>query len=181
MRRRPVTPSEEALWRKAVRDVRRLDSGPAPARPVDPGGAKKGVLPPAPLGAGKTPNKRQPTLSPRQLDPFQAGDPRAERHVRRGRKRIDATLDLHGQTQTTARATFYGFLLEARSRGYECILVITGKGAARRGAGRGILQARFGEWLREDSFRQHIVRAAPAHPRHGGGGAFYVFLKTARR
>ena len=85
--------------------------------------------------------------------------------------------------QVTARAALYGFLLEAAARGHRCVLVITGKGVRPDGfnsgrLGAGILRRRFREWLNEDAFRQHVVRAAPAHPRHGGTGAFYVFLKA---
>jgi DNA-nicking Smr family endonuclease len=32
-------------------------------------------------------------------------------------------------------------------------------------------------WFHEAQFRIHIIGFQPAHPRHGGGGAFYVRLR----
>ena len=34
-------------------------------------------------------------------------------------------------------------------------------------------------WLHEESFRLHAVGFQPAHPKHGGGGAFYVRLRKS--
>lgn len=177
--RRRITPGEKALWQRAVRNVE-------PLTPVCAG--QEQLRRPGP-STGLPPDKKLSPLSPRSLnvkkpqrqDPFASGDPKADRLARRGRKSIDATFDLHGHTQVTARAALYGFLLEARARGHGCVLIITGKGGSSGYAGRGVLRAGFKNWLSEDAFRQHIVRAAAAHPRHGGGGAFYVFLKTAGR
>lgn len=175
--RRRVTPGEKALWQRAVRNV----------KPLDPADRHSENLP-RPGPAIDLPGKRASPMTPRAYDAprpqrhdlFSAGDPKADRMVRRGRKSIDATFDLHGHTQVTARAALYGFLLEARARGHGCVLIITGKGGSLGYAGRGVLRTRFKDWLAEDAFRQHIIRAASAHPRHGGGGAFYVFLKTDR-
>lgn len=114
---------------------------------------------------------------------FQKGDPNLEKAARRGRREIDATFDLHGHTQATARNALLGFLAEARLRGYRCVLVITGKGppsaAQAHGAPRqrGVLRDRMFDWMRDPDFRVHISRAAQAHQRHGGRGAFYLFLK----
>ena len=178
MTRRRISPGEEALWRRAVRNVTPLERIPAGPEPLRRAGLSTG------LPAQKTApiaSRVHETAKPQRQDPFSAGDPKVDRLVQRGRKTIDATFDLHGHTQVTARAALYGFLLEARARGHGCVLIITGKGASSGHAGRGVLRARFKDWLSEDAFRQHVVRAAAAHPRHGGGGAFYVFLKTAAR
>jgi len=180
MTRRRLNPEERALWRRAVRDVKPYGhpherdveraSGSKPAVTL----TRKG----APLPGVKQTRSRR-TIQPADL--FAAGDPRADRRVRRGRTSIDAALDLHGHSQSSARAALYGFILEARARGHGCVLIITGKGAPpHHASGRGVLWTRFQEWLCEEDFRQHIIRASPAHPRHGGGGAFYVFLKKRR-
>jgi len=179
MSRRKLSPGEHDLWRRTVRDV-------APLRRPN---VDKTGLPTRPAGgsAGIAPLPHRPSAAPAQRraqstapDVFSAGDPRFDRHASRGRLPIDATFDLHGHNQASARAALYGFLLEARQRGHRCVLVITGKGA-REIAGRktgGVLQAKLRDWLMEDAFRQHIVRASAAHPRHGGSGAVYLFLKT---
>lgn len=175
--KRRTTPEEDALWRRVVRGVSPIGRGgdrgvdrslrPTPAHAMP--GNKAAPLP------ARAVNKTRPHLP----DPFTSGDPRADRSVRRGRTPIDATFDLHGHTQVTARAALYGFLLEARARGHRCVLVITGKSGGPDRVGRGVLRQKFKEWLAEDAFRQHIIRASNADRRHGGGGAFYVFLKTA--
>ncbi len=180
--RRRLSPDERDLWRRTVRDVtplKRLET--VEQRPV----CATKPLPPedkVKWSARPRTNSTARTVPP---DPFSAGDPNIDRLAKRGRLPIDATFDLHGHSQASARAAIYGFILEARARGHGCVLVITGKGTPSAGgatfsAGRGVLRARFKEWLREDAFRQHIVRASAAHPRHGGAGAFYVFLKKRR-
>ena len=184
MTRRGLTPEETALWRNVARGVRPLKRR-APGRQPDP--ADRRPVAPGPSQRRPAPLEKQPSLvagaaplSRRAApDPFAAGDPKIERRVRRGKMDIDASFDLHGHNQASARAALYGFILEARARGYACVLIITGKGVQNGGAG--VLRARFYDWLREDAFRQHVVRAAGAHPRHGGGGAFYVFLKRGAR
>jgi DNA-nicking Smr family endonuclease len=72
--------------------------------------------------------------------------------------------------------------------------VITGKGASPftqhtlHGADhyhaperQGRLRRLAPEWFHEREFRQHIAGFQPAHPRHGGGGAFYVRLRKKER
>jgi len=178
MTSRKLSKDEHDLWRRAVRDVAPFQRPGAdimgPAAPA----AKKTPLPPR-RAAGPGPQGRGTSSS----DAFAAGDPRLDRHAGRGRLPIDATFDLHGHNQASARAALYGFLLEARHRGHRCVLVITGKGARDVGGRQtgGVLRASLRDWLKEDAFRQHIVRASAAHQRHGGGGAFYLFLKAARR
>ena len=184
MKKRDLTSEEKSLWRRTTRDVSPMKN------PSDD------ILPPQKTPVFSKPNKmvedklRQYAtpanygVTNHGLDPFKAGDPRVDRHVRRGRTPIDATIDLHGHTQVTARKTLLAFLINARLSDKRCVLVITGKGASAagglpsRGMGTGVLRARLGDWLREEAFRALVVRASPAHPKHGGGGAFYVFLKA---
>jgi len=189
MKKRALTHEERDLWRRATRNVAPFSAAaklaPGPLRDmIKTAAPKKDLLR---SGARVTPQpgfrvepqgSRKPVFTTPSA--FESGDPKFDRHARRGRLRIEATLDLHGHTQLSARAVLSEFIARARQRGFRCVLVITGKGAkvsagARPGAG--VLRARFHDWMREESFRQHIVRASPAHPRHGGGGAFYVFLK----
>ena len=63
--------------------------------------------------------------------------------------------------------------MRASKRGHQCVLVITGKG---RG-GEGVLRAQLPRWLSQPDLRPLVSRLAPAHARHGGSGAFYVFLR----
>jgi DNA-nicking Smr family endonuclease len=177
-RRRKLTPEEDALWRKATQDVSRYQPQKHPAE----------SLVSASQGLGAAPRKRsqgpiEPTLrsSPasqsQSADPFASGDPKLDRLAGRGRIEIDAVLDLHGHRQETARTTLHRFIAVGHARGARCLLVITGKGAGADTAGRGVLRARFRDWVNEELVRGYVSRAARAHQRHGGDGAFYVFLK----
>lgn len=181
--KRRLTPDERALWKRAMRDVAPLPKTPPPDRLDEKPRAKavSGATPLAPAPPKKTvgaPARR----APKAVDPFNAGDPRLERRARRGRMPIEATLDLHGLTQQAAKSALYGFITNASRRGLRCVLIVTGKGArgpaSATAPGRGVLRARAREWLRENALRQIVARAGEAHPRHGGAGAFYVFLKS---
>ncbi|PQA88166.1 Smr/MutS family protein [Hyphococcus luteus] len=192
-RRRGLTPDEEALWRKATRDVAPAHAKkPRPEKLVsDPQSGPKpsiGVSSKArcaaPKAAGGTlAHKEGPLRRPQQQHPFAAGDPRLDKLAARGRLAIDATLDLHGHTQRTARGVLHRFIAEGHARGARCLLVITGKGAGDltrgldQGVGRGVLRARLADWIGEEPVRKFVSRASRAHQRHGGAGAFYVFLK----
>ena len=96
-----------------------------------------------------------------------------EKKVRRGQTSISATLDLHGHTQITAATTLESFLTRQRRQGARCVLVITGKGKL----GEGILRRRFMDWITSADAGQIVSGYAQAHQRHGGSGAFYVFLR----
>ncbi len=195
-RKRRLSSDEEALWRRATRDVVPAHKNkPRPeslvSDPETKAGPPIGVTPPRRHGrdlaapkAGGVAISHKEGLSPRVQHPFTAGDPRLDKLAARGRLPIDATLDLHGHTQRTARGVLHRFIAQGHARGARCLLVITGKGAPdftrdvdRAGAGRGVLRARLAHWIGEDAVRKFVSRAAPAHQRHGGAGAFYVFLK----
>lgn len=121
---------------------------------------------------------------------LQDGDPKIEKHVRRGRIEIEAVLDLHGSTQIAAQQRLGQFITLARHQKARCVLVITGKGPPRTrtqdttpfsmdpaNSPRGILRNRFLEWVENEPLRSQIIRVATAKPSDGGTGAFYVFLK----
>ena len=84
------------------------------------------------------------------------------------------------------------FLAQRRQRGERIVLVITGKGASplarhtlhglthfHTPEREGKLRREVPLWFHEAQFRIHIVGFQPAHPRHGGGGAFYVRLRKS--
>ncbi len=119
---------------------------------------------------------RRPAPRPAHENVFSSGDPKADKKVARGRMTIDATLDLHGHTQASAHVALRRFIIAAHGRGDRCVLVITGKGNP-AAPDRGVLRARFRDWIEEEDLRARIARAAAAHQRHGGDGAYYVFLK----
>ena len=183
MKKRPLSPEEEALWRRTTRDVRRLpnvgNTNPLgekerPAFAVTPqrqgrkimqSTSRRAYAPlPKPLTQGK------PSV-------LGAGDPAQDKRVARRRMPIDARIDLHGMTQVAAEVALTAFLKNAREDGCRCVLVITGKGGV---ALRGVLHSRFSDWINSETVKPLIARAAPAHQKDGGAGAWYVFLKRKK-
>jgi len=96
-----------------------------------------------------------------------------ERSVRRGRQAISATFDMHGHTRDSAFRVLPGFLSREQAKGSQCVIVVTGKGKS----GEGILRRAFLNWIDLPEARALISGYAPAHAKHGGGGAWYVFLR----
>jgi DNA-nicking Smr family endonuclease len=174
---RGLTPEEAALWRRVKACVTPLRPQP-PEPPADPAEA---VAPPAPAPKPRKPHTHPP--GPKSYVPPSIPAPPAnrapEKRVRRGQVEVVAALDLHGFNQDQARAALLSFLHAQKGPAACVVLVVTGKGG-RLVAGKataGVLKKRFPDWLAEPAVRSIIAGFAPAHARHGGGGAFYVFLK----
>lgn len=177
---RGLTAEEAALWRKVKASVTPL----RPEKPTasDPAAAADiSAMVPAPASKNPRPHTHPPGPKPYQAPPKPAppADRSPERRVRRGKLEVTAALDLHGYTQDQACRALHAFL-RAQQRPDACVvLVVTGKGG-RLVAGEataGVLRRRFPEWLAHPAVRGLVAGYAPAHARHGGGGAFYVFLK----
>ncbi|MEO0983109.1 MAG: Smr/MutS family protein [Pseudomonadota bacterium] len=122
-------------------------------------------------GPSPRPPDGRPNPYPHTLAPLP--DRSGERRVRRGQAPIAARLDLHGHTQATAADALRRFLTAQRGEGARCVLVITGKGRD----GEGVLRRRFLQWLETAEAKALASGFAPAHRKHGGGGAWYVFLR----
>ncbi|WP_196504799.1 Smr/MutS family protein [Aestuariivirga litoralis] len=117
-------------------------------------------------------------------------DRRTAQKLGRGQMEPEARIDLHGENLENARFGLLHFLASRRMQGLRMVLVITGKGASpfarhtlhglthfNTPEREGKLRRELPRWLEEAQFRIHVVGFQPAHPRHGGGGAFYVRLR----
>jgi DNA-nicking Smr family endonuclease len=96
--------------------------------------------------------------------------------LKRGEIAIDARLDLHGLTQAEAHRALDRSLDAAVRGGARLLLVITGRGAG----GDGILRRALPGWIASGAHAARVLRLEPAQPRHGGGGAWYVYLRRQR-
>ena len=103
---------------------------------------------------------------------------RTAQKLRRGQIPIDASLDLHGMTQSEAYAALRAALQRSQALGHRCLLVITGKGTGR--ANSGILKAMVPQWLDQSINRNRVLAFKTAQPQHGGAGAIYVLLRRQR-
>ncbi len=140
----------------------------------------------------KVPVKPRPASS-KTPPPLSGFDRRTTQKLTRGNVEIDSRIDLHGTGIEMARVRLQRFLAEAGHRGYRTVLVITGKGESPfarhtlHGAThfdtperQGKLRRMVPEWLHDPEFRSLVSGFQPAHPKHGGGGAFYVKLRRPR-
>jgi len=110
-------------------------------------------------------NRPRPRYPP--LDNFAGVDRATAERLKRGRRAIEARLDLHGMTQAEAHRALFGFVGGSRTAGRRCVLVITGHGRI----GGGVLKSAVPRWLHEPELRRHVLAIAPARPQHGGTGA----------
>ncbi len=101
---------------------------------------------------------------------------RSDKKVRRGQVKIDYTIDLHDMARSAAFANLKSRLKRAHESGFRTVLIITGKGPNLQG----VLRRSLRGWLNDPSIREMISNIAPSHIRHGGTGAFYVFLKQRK-
>ncbi len=128
----------------------------------------------------KVPRAPRPEVAP-AAPPLAPLGRRERSQLSRGRKEIDARLDLHGMTQTRAHRALSGFLQRAHSDGLTFVLIITGKG---RTIGpeseRGVLRRQVPQWLSLPEFRSLVVGFEEAHIGHGGEGALYVRIRRSR-
>lgn len=181
-RKRHLSEDERALWESVAKQTKPLRKKPrsteAPANAIDAElpAAKKAVAQSGPLASAKI------APAPRPEPPPLAPLGRRERsQLSRGRKEIDARLDLHGMTQTRAHRALASFLQRAHRDGLTFVLVITGKGrAAGPESERGILRRQVPLWLGLPEFRSLVVGFEEAHIGHGGEGALYVRVRRPK-
>jgi len=105
---------------------------------------------------------------------------RERSQLSRGRKEIEARLDLHGMTQSRAHRALSGFLQRAHHEGLTFVLIITGKGKMGAESERGVLRRAVPQWLSQPEFCALVVGFEEAHIGHGGGGALYVRIRRSR-
>jgi DNA-nicking Smr family endonuclease len=112
--------------------------------------------------------------------------------LRKGELKPQASLDLHGMTESVAHRALATFLRGAASRGLRLVIVVTGKGVRaaasdepfdleRETSRRGVLKTMTPRWLREPDLAPFIAETRSAHRSHGGDGALYVYLRKAPR
>ena len=191
-RKRALNPEEAALWDAVARTTRRMHSERR-ARPAEDDAkpatrAETAIPAPAPrppltaLGmmrigdSGKTPSI---TVTPLPAPPIQM-DSRKFARMKRGKLSPEARLDLHGHTLAQAHPELIRFILDARARELRLVLVITGKGRQMTEPvprPTGVLRHQVPQWLRLPPLRQAVLQVTEAHVKHGGSGAYYVYLR----
>jgi DNA-nicking Smr family endonuclease len=180
-RRRALSEEERVLWESVAKQTKplrkKLRAAKAAAEPsaAETPVAAKSIPPPKSLPSAAMPRAAKPEAPP--LAPLGR---RERSQLSRGRKEIDARLDLHGMTQTRAHRALSGFLQRAHSDGLTFVLIITGKGKIGAESERGVLRRQVPQWLSLPEFRSLVVGFEEAHIGHGGEGALYVRIRRSR-
>jgi DNA-nicking Smr family endonuclease len=195
-RNRFLSREELELWARVTRHDEPLERA-RPSSLNEAAPAKTLEAAPIPVPAGKTTRAASPSsppfkpAKPRPVagPPHAPFDPRESKRIARGRREIDARLDLHGLRQQDAYAALRRFLANAQAEGHRHVLVITGKGKIEPDAERdfwnseerGVLRRLVPQWLSEAAFRLHVVSFTESALRHGGSGALYVTVRKGSR
>ncbi|MEM9523211.1 MAG: Smr/MutS family protein [Pseudomonadota bacterium] len=187
-------PEEEALWAKIEKTVTPLNpvrkaagrtaavagkpkqgawiEASAPTSEMDPPAAVFVHDPPPPAMGHRS------RSSPIRMDSRIFG------RMKRGKMAPEARIDLHGMTRLQAYPALIGFIERSHASGKRLVLVITGRGGAAETKSAlertGVLKRQVPEWLRQGALSSLILQISEAHARHGGGGAYYVYLRRAR-
>ena len=197
-KRRGLSAEDKALWSRVAASAVPMHPGRPPEAPLPESLAP----PPKPAPVPKTPSlslddfrigARLPagpatrvSLSPAPPQTVHAQplrmDHKTHRQMSRGKLAPEARIDLHGMTLNIAQPVLTRFILQSRAEGRRLVLVITGKG--REGGPDAPLPVRPGalrhnvpHWLHMPPLNQVVLQIRPAHRRHGGEGAYYVYLR----
>lgn len=196
-RRRTLSDDERDLWQRVAASAQALH----PAHPKSP-------IPPEAFNLTPPPRVAEPSfaqifrvgekaqtrplghnLAPSIRDGLAAQpvamDKKAHRNMLRGKMEPEARLDLHGLTLAEAHPELVSFVLSSQDRGCRLILVITGKGKHREDIGPiptrvGVLRHQVPQWLRLPPLSSSILQVTEAHLKHGGAGAYYIYLRRLR-
>ena len=103
----------------------------------------------------------------------------------RGKLEPEARIDLHGMTLAQAHPALNRFILQSQAAGRRLVLVITGKGRRATDDGpipvrHGVLKHQVPQWLTAPPLGGVVLETRPAHRKHGGEGAYYVYLRRLR-
>jgi DNA-nicking Smr family endonuclease len=180
-RKRALSEEEQVLWESVAKQIKPLRRRPRAPKTLaeEPVVAAKSTGLPKPVPAARPANAARPDKP--SAPPLAPLGRRERSQLSRGRKEIDARLDLHGMTQTRAHRALLSFLQRANSEGLRFVLVITGKGrVVGPESERGVLRRQVPEWLNLPEFRTLVVGFEEAHVGHGGEGALYVRVRRAR-
>lgn len=194
-RRRKLSRDDLELWRRVAEtaepmtpQLRQDDSAPRTSKPSK---IAKVTKPVDPFQIGARAQSRQSThdIAGDIRDSLRAApvkmDRKTHQNLKRGKLKPEGKIDLHGMTLEQAHPRLTSFIMRAHADGKRLVLVVTGKGKPRDEGGPipvrlGVLRHQIPHWLTTPPLSQIVLQISEAHLRHGGGGAYYVYLKRKR-
>lgn len=194
MSKRRLKPDELDLWQTVARTATpRIQPKPfAPEAKPAPIAPKVDTARPIPsFSVGGKAHSREfrdlaPSLTERLNTSAVNMDAKSYKHMKRGKLKPEGRIDLHGMTVAQAHPALTSFVLSAHGAGKRLVLVITGKGGRRLEEGAiapqrmGALKRQVPHWLTQAPLAHVVLQVNEAHIRHGGTGAYYVYLRRTR-
>ena len=193
MTRKRLNKDDLSLWQKVTERTEKLDvnqlfrpeiDAPAPSLPKIRKTTSVVLGKPTPKPRSNA-HDLMPSL-PDQIrkSPVQM-DSKAFGRLKRGKIRPEGRIDLHGMTLDRAHPALTKFILGSHAKGWRLVLVITGKGKMRDEGGpipvrHGVLRHQVPQWLSMPPLSAAVLQVSQAHISHGGGGAYYVYLRRHR-
>lgn len=196
--KRGLSDDDKALWHRVAATATPLDRRGAP-KITEEKVSKPQIRPEPSTTANRLPSFRigekasfnqgpvnqAPSLSARLAHAPIHMDHNTHKRMTRGKLKPEGRMDLHGMTLSEAHPALISFIFQSYETEKRLVLVITGKGKDRDRGGpipirRGILRHQIPNWLTSPPLGQMILDIREAHQRHGGGGAYYVYLKRRR-
>ncbi|MGB8814842.1 MAG: Smr/MutS family protein [Paracoccaceae bacterium] len=196
-RRRILRPEEAELWQAVARTATPMHAPFFHRKAAEPVAPLLPDFPAQPLvpsyGRFRVGERAQPNIGHDILPPLKDQlanaplkmDAKNFARMSRGKLAPEARIDLHGMTVSEAHPELIRFILNAHSDGLRLVLVITGKG--KQGPDQGPIPTRYGvlkhqvpHWLHMPPLGPAILQVTEAHLKHGGAGAYYVYLRRHR-
>jgi len=201
MKRRNLSTEDQELWDRVRANTQAMKRSNLEPQRFDPDGflpvpdpqpspkslrKAKSVVFGKPVGKSRGPAH---DLAPSVQDTIRQApvqmDQKSFGKLKRGKLRPEGKLDLHGMTLDRAHPVLTSFVLNAHANGKRLILVVTGKGKQRDEGGPipvryGVLRHQVPQWLGMQPLKNVVLQVAQAHISHGGGGAYYIYLRRHR-
>ncbi len=186
MRGRRLSAEDAALWRQVTSSIKPLSvrhSVPIEIETAPPQLSPRRTIATHPVPT--RPNFVRPVAAPNphrtSANTLDAG---WDKRLAKGQVAPDFTIDLHGETLSSAHVRLNQSLGFAVQQGARLVLLITGRPARDNPrlppTSRGVIRASIEDWLQATSYQSRIAAIRPAHPRHGGGGALYLIMRRDR-
>lgn len=193
--KRNLNPEEQELWARvtetaipmSTRKKAKIADAPKKAKVPDPISPRS--IKSFKLGEKATSKVAKHNLTPSLDQQFAkasvAMDKKAFTKLKQGKLNPEGRLDLHGMTLDQAHPRLNRFILDAHAQGKRLVLVITGKGKSRDEGGPiptrlGVLRHQVPQWFQQHPLKPLILQVAQASQKHGGSGAYYVYLRRTR-
>jgi len=141
-------------------------------------------------------NKNKPEIKPQPLEKkktykeegvptrLEIEQSKVNKKLKKGAVNINRKIDFHGFTTEEAKIKFLETVETCFFTNKRCILFITGKGTniSQNTLGKkrlyyGKIRNEFLNWVHNKKISSKILSVEQAGPKHGGAGAFFVYLR----